>query len=154
MVAGSGAQQDGASASLTAPNGSSQRRLLLSVRAEAGAKAGDARYQEAHGTGTGLGDPIEVGSTVEVMARGVLDARGAGLACGSLKANLGHLEAMAAGGGLVVVTAVVLGRLVAPPSAQLRVRNAHLKMLMRGSGCWFGGEASLLASPRAHPSSR
>ena len=55
---GSAVQQDGPSASLTAPNGSSQRRLIKAVRDDGGAAA--VRYLEAHGTGTALGDPIEV----------------------------------------------------------------------------------------------
>ena len=53
LVRGSAVQQDGPSASLTAPNGSSQRRLIVAVR-------GDDGSLEAHGTGTALGDPIEV----------------------------------------------------------------------------------------------
>lgn len=56
QVVGSGVQQDGPSASLTAPNGSSQRRLIEAV----GDGGADGRALEAHGTGTALGDPIEV----------------------------------------------------------------------------------------------
>ena len=58
MVLGSAVRQDGPSASLTAPNGSSQRRLLEAVRGDGEARRG--RTLEAHGTGTALGDPIEV----------------------------------------------------------------------------------------------
>ena len=57
-ILGSAVQQDGPSASLTAPNGSSQRRLLETVQGDAGVR-GDSLL-EAHGTGTALGDPIEV----------------------------------------------------------------------------------------------
>ena len=53
-VSGTAVQQDGPSASLTAPNGTSQQRLIEAVRAENGPSL------EAHGTGTALGDPIEV----------------------------------------------------------------------------------------------
>merc|ERR1712138_101758 len=53
-VSGTAVQQDGPSASLTAPNGSSQQRLIEAVKAENGPSL------EAHGTGTALGDPIEV----------------------------------------------------------------------------------------------
>ena len=53
-VSGTAVQQDGPSASLTAPNGSSQQRLIEAV------KAGRGPSLEAHGTGTALGDPIEV----------------------------------------------------------------------------------------------
>ena len=53
-VSGTAVQQDGPSASLTAPNGTSQQRLIEAV------KAGSGPSLEAHGTGTALGDPIEV----------------------------------------------------------------------------------------------
>ena len=56
---GSAVQQDGPSASLTAPNGSSQRRLIETVRRVVGGEEG-VPVLEAHGTGTALGDPIEV----------------------------------------------------------------------------------------------
>ena len=58
-VVGSAVQQDGPSASLTAPNGSSQRRLIESVSRAITDKNGNPSL-EAHGTGTALGDPIEV----------------------------------------------------------------------------------------------
>jgi acyl transferase domain-containing protein len=58
LFAGSAVQQDGPSASLTAPNGSSQRRLIETVRDCDVTQ----RALEAHGTGTALGDPVEVGA--------------------------------------------------------------------------------------------
>lgn len=61
VVLGSAVQQDGPSASLTAPNGSSQRRLLEDVGDARGDGGGGCNtVLEAHGTGTALGDPIEV----------------------------------------------------------------------------------------------
>ena len=61
LVVGHAVQQDGPSASLTAPNGSSQRRLLDAVsRMSAAANDVCEVILEAHGTGTALGDPIEV----------------------------------------------------------------------------------------------
>ncbi|KAK7249185.1 phosphopantetheine binding protein [Aureococcus anophagefferens] len=59
---GTSVQQDGASASLTAPNGSSQRRLIASIDAPR-------TCLEAHGTGTALGDPIEVAAAAAALAR-------------------------------------------------------------------------------------
>ena len=59
-VLGSAVQQDGPSASLTAPNGSSQRRLIDAVRRAVAIDGCSPPSLEAHGTGTALGDPIEV----------------------------------------------------------------------------------------------
>ncbi|KAH8046839.1 hypothetical protein JL721_12288 [Aureococcus anophagefferens] len=107
----SAVQQDGASASLTAPNGTSQRRLLLAV-------AGHGKTLEAHGTGTALGDPIEVGA-----AAAALDAP----ACASIKGNVGHLEASAAASALAALLAVPLRLSRAVGNAPLRRLNAHLE---------------------------
>lgn len=74
-VGGSAVQQDGPSASLTAPNGSSQRRLISAVR-------GDEGSLEAHGTGTALGDPIEVPWMFLVVC--------ASTVCGRLAPQLGR----------------------------------------------------------------
>jgi len=66
-VVKSSVQQDGASASLTAPNGTSQRRLLEVVQADFVTKMDEVAL-EAHGTGTALGDPIEVGAAVGALS--------------------------------------------------------------------------------------
>ena len=121
-VVGSAVQQDGPSASLTAPNGSSQQRLLEAV-------PGDGRPAlEAHGTGTALGDPIEVrvvlfrvrfsinSSQVGAATRAVR----APMASTSLKSNMGHLEAAAAAAGLASVVAGPLLAGIVPVNAQLR----------------------------------
>ena len=55
-------RQDGKSASLTAPNGQAQQQLLRAGLTAAGSTQSELRDIEAHGTGTALGDPIEVGS--------------------------------------------------------------------------------------------
>ena len=107
-------QHDGPSASLTAPNGSSQRRLLGAVR------DGDVRQLalEAHGTGTALGDPIEVFFMVN-QTRGIKYFFQVGAAigalcidrlvqCASLKSNMGHLEPSAAAAGLATLVLVPL----------------------------------------------
>ena len=68
-ILGSAVQQDGPSASLTAPNGSSQKRLIEAVRGGIAAAAG-VQSLEAHGTGTALGDPIEVPRRDEIYTKG------------------------------------------------------------------------------------
>lgn len=66
-LADSAIQQDGPSASLTAPNGSSQRRLVNAVGIKPCTTASNFESLEAHGTGTALGDPIEVGAAAAAL---------------------------------------------------------------------------------------
>eukprot|EP00966_Prymnesium_polylepis_P069813 1623424-Prymnesium_polylepis.1 len=63
-VVGSAVRQDGRSASLTAPNGQAQQALLVAAWGDASIPSDDLTLNEAHGTGTALGDPIEAGSLV------------------------------------------------------------------------------------------
>jgi len=86
-------QNDGPSASLTAPNGQAQRRLISTTSFS---ERDHVVALEAHGTGTALGDPIEVGAAIEVLCQ----KEGTTVLCTSLKANMGHLEAVAAGAGI------------------------------------------------------
>lgn len=146
---GSCVQQDGVSASLTAPNGTAQRRLLGAITNE---DSDSAVWEslEAHGTGTALGDPIEVGA-----ASAILCARGRSARCTSFKANVGHLESAAAGAGYVALATTSLSTgsisLGMPPNAQLRRLNGHLIGFVRGSP-FFAPVESILA--RAAPANR
>merc|ERR1719394_1826491 len=82
----------------------------------------DVTTAECHGTGTSLGDPIEVGSL-----RGVTesDDRQTPLYCTSSKSNIGHLEANAGATGLI--KCVLMGKYgCAPPNVHLHLLNAHL----------------------------
>ena len=88
-VVGSAVQQDGRSASLTAPNGQAQQRVLASSLADASVPASVVTALEAHGTGTALGDPIEAGAVSAVLCK---QRPGEALSMSSLKANAGHTE--------------------------------------------------------------
>jgi acyl transferase domain-containing protein len=90
-VRGSAINQDGASASLTAPNAAAQRDVMRDALAAAGIAPADVDALEAHGTGTPLGDPIELTSIAQVYGAG----RARALPVGSAKNNFGHLEATA-----------------------------------------------------------
>jgi acyl transferase domain-containing protein/acyl carrier protein len=103
IIHASGVNQDGRSNGLMAPNPQAQAELLRSVYASAGICASDVDYVEAHGTGTPLGDPIEAGALSLVMGGGRPASRP--LLIGSVKSNLGHLEAAA---GLAGVAKVAL----------------------------------------------
>jgi amino acid adenylation domain-containing protein len=109
VVRGSSINQDGRSASLTAPNGSSQRRLLRSALHKSGLSAGEVAYVETHGTGTKLGDPIEFGALKDVYLN---DASAAPLIVGAVKTNIGHLEGAAGMAGLIKAILSLQNRVV------------------------------------------
>jgi acyl transferase domain-containing protein/SAM-dependent methyltransferase/acyl carrier protein len=103
VIRGTAANQDGRSSGLTAPNGRSQEAVVRAALADAGMSADDLQYIEAHGTGTALGDPIEIGALEKVFAERPLAAERVRI--GSIKSNLGHLESAA---GIVGLMKLVL----------------------------------------------
>jgi acyl transferase domain-containing protein len=99
LVRGTAVRQDGESAGFTAPNGIAQEALMRAALADARLEPGDVQYVEAHGTGTPLGDPIEMASIAEVF--GQSHSQRDPILVGSLKTNIGHMEAAAGIGGVI-----------------------------------------------------
>ncbi|MFK8330721.1 type I polyketide synthase [Pseudomonas sp. BJa5] len=99
VVAASAVNTDGRKSSLTLPNAEAQAALLKGAYAKAGIDPAQLDYLEAHGTGTAVGDPVETRAIGETLGQ----ARGAGnpLPIGSIKSNLGHLEAASGVAGLM-----------------------------------------------------
>jgi acyl transferase domain-containing protein/SAM-dependent methyltransferase len=123
VIRGSAVNQDGRTSGLTVPNGPAQEALIREALAHARVEPAAVSYVEAHGTGTSLGDPIEV--------RALAGALGAGrpteqpLAIGSVKTNIGHLEAAAGVASLIKVTlALQHGEL--PASLHFKTPNPHI----------------------------
>ncbi|WP_156670075.1 MULTISPECIES: type I polyketide synthase, partial [unclassified Mycobacterium] len=121
VVRGSAVNQDGASSGVTVPNGPAQQALLRQALTSAKLTPAEIDYIEAHGTGTPLGDPIELDSLSKVFA----DREGrAPLVLGAVKTNLGHLEAAAGITGFMkTVLAVRNGRI--PRNLNFRELTPH-----------------------------
>jgi acyl transferase domain-containing protein len=111
-INGSAVNQDGASSGLTVPNGPAQAAVVRSALQQARLQPSAIGYVEAHGTGTPLGDPIEMNALCGVLGEG--RAPGTDLIVGSVKGNIGHLEAAAGIAGVIkAALAVQQGRV--PP---------------------------------------
>ncbi|WUH89158.1 polyketide synthase [Streptomyces sp. NBC_00433] len=106
VLRGTAVNHDGAASGLTAPNGPAQQEVIRAALADARVDPADIGWIEAHGTGTALGDPIEVGALDGVIG-GAVRQRGFPLPIGSVKSRLGHLEA-ASGIAALIKTVLML----------------------------------------------
>jgi acyl transferase domain-containing protein/acyl carrier protein len=112
VILGSAINQDGRSNGITAPNGHAQERLLRAALLDAGVAPGEVGLIEAHGTGTSLGDPIELRALGNVFGGAV--ERATPLLVSSVKTNIGHTEAVAGTAGLIKVVLALQHRTVPP----------------------------------------
>lgn len=119
VIRGGAVNQDGPSSGLTAPNGPAQEAVITAALERAGVAPETVGYLEAHGTGTALGDPIEAGALQSVFGG---PGRSAPLRIGSVKSNLGHLEAAAGVTGLIKLVLALHHRRL-PPSLHAQPPN-------------------------------
>ena len=115
--------QDGRSSGLTVPNGLAQQALIGQALESAGLTPADLDYVEAHGTGTALGDPIELEALGSVFGKARKDS--SPLWVGSVKTNMGHLEAAAGVAGLIKLV-LSLQHEVIPPHLHFRKPTTHV----------------------------
>ena len=124
VVRGSAVNQNGAAAALTVPNGTAQERLFEEALSQAGMAPSELDYLEVHGTGSELGDPIEVRAVAEVYGRG--RDRERPLLLGTVKTNIGHLESAAGVAGLIKVL-LAMRRRVIPKHLHFENPNPHVE---------------------------
>jgi acyl transferase domain-containing protein len=135
LLAGSAVNHDGRSNGLTAPNGVAQQAVIRAALADAGLEPSAVDYIEAHGTGTALGDPIEVNALQQVFA-------GRPLLLGSVKTNIGHTEAAAGVAGVIKAILTVQHGTV-PASLHFTTPNPHID--------WAAGTVKVAASAMTWP---
>ncbi|GAA1507227.1 hypothetical protein GCM10009677_44750 [Sphaerisporangium rubeum] len=110
VIQGSAVNQDGASGGLTVPSGAAQREVIGDALRQAGVRPDEVEYVEAHGTGTPLGDAIELRALAAALRPG--GAAEKPLLVGSVKTNIGHLEAAAGIAGLIKVVLSLIHRVI------------------------------------------
>lgn len=123
VVRGTAVNHDGASSSITAPNGRSQQAVLRAALENARLNPGDIDVVECHGTGTSLGDPIEVRAIGEVYAPHRTPENP--LQLGAIKTNIGHLESAAGLAGVAKMIAAMQYQAL-PPTLHTTPPNPHI----------------------------
>lgn len=125
VIKGTATNSDGRTNGLMAPSRNAQEDLLRHAYADAGVSPGQVRYVEAHGTGTLLGDSMEANALASVMATG----RAPGEKCliGSVKSNIGHLEAAAGVAGIIKVAKAIQHRTI-PPTLHYTMPNPGIDL--------------------------
>ncbi|WP_413160471.1 SDR family NAD(P)-dependent oxidoreductase [Capilliphycus salinus ALCB114379] len=123
IIRGSAVNHDGQSNGLTAPNGSAQEAVIRQALANAKVQPEDIQYVEVHGTGTSLGDPIEVLALAKIF--GENRSKNQPLNIGSVKTNFGHLES-AAGVASLIKVVLSLQHQKIPPHLHFQQPNPYI----------------------------
>ena len=123
VIRGTAVNQNGASAGLTVPSGTAQQQVIQSALARGGVAPSEVDYLEAHGTGSAMGDPIEVQAAAAVYGAGRDPGRP--LLVGTVKTNIGHLEAAAGVAGMIK-TVLAMRRGSIPKQLHFREPNPQV----------------------------
>ena len=122
VIKGSATNQDGPSSGITVPNGPSQQNVINNALNNAGISPDQVSYIEAHGTGTSLGDPIEIRALASVFKN---HKKSTPLIVGSVKTNIGHLEA-ASGIASLIKVALSIKHKIIPKHLHLKSLNQYI----------------------------
>jgi len=125
VIKGSAINQDGKSAGITAPNAYSQAEVIRAAWKDSGVNPSDISYIEAHGTGTSLGDPVEISGIERAF-----HYTGSRQFCsiGAVKTNVGHLDAAAGLVGLLKVV-LMLNNKIIPPMIGFKIPNPQIDFI-------------------------
>ena len=124
VIKGSAINNDGAvKVGYTAPSVDGQAEVIAQAQANAGIDADSVTYIEAHGTGTSLGDPIEVAALTKAFRRSTTRTGFCGL--GAVKTNIGHTDAAAGVAGLIKTVLALEHRLL-PPTLHYETPNPQI----------------------------
>ena len=124
VIAGSSVNHDGRTNGITVPNGDAQYQLMQKTYDLAGVNPGTLQYLELHGTGTPVGDPIEVNSVCRILKKGRKKQK---CYIGSVKTNIGHTEAAAGISGLMK-TVMAMQHKKIPPHLHFKEINPKVKL--------------------------
>jgi acyl transferase domain-containing protein len=150
VIRGAAANQDGRSGSLTAPSRAAQTQVIRAALADAGLAAEQVGYVETHGTGTGLGDPIEIHALADALGRD----RVRPVVLGALKSNIGHLGPAAGAAGFVKA-ALALEKGAIPGNLHFKTLNPNIELdgfpalFPQGRTGWPEGDGERVASVSA-----
>ncbi|KAK4099533.1 hypothetical protein N658DRAFT_160221 [Parathielavia hyrcaniae] len=131
VIRNSGANQDGKTTGVTLPNPDAQEAVIRAVYAAAGLDPHETPYIEAHGTGTQVGDQAEIQSLGNVFGG---KKRARHVYVGSVKTNIGHLEAASGIAGLIKAVLVLKKQLIPPnlnfiePKPGLRLEERQISV--------------------------
>ncbi len=148
VIRGSAVNHCGRSNGLMAPSGPAQELVVRTAQERAGIRPHEVQYLEAHGTGTALGDPIEVNALGNILTPDY--PAGNYCALGSIKTNIGHAEAAAGVAGLIKVVMSMQHGLI-PPNLHFREANPLIPfdklplVVQQTLGPWPRPDAPLIA---------